>query len=257
MPERRLEIRMAPETVSTLQRSGFVLYVFRAVRTSNPSARPLIWRKRDRYSARTVLRWGAELRAFTSFDGILPGKEIFPGFDLPMAPGRTLRIGPGGIGEVVDDPGVLPTNRRSSYGFHQTDSISIRCGLATPGQDRAEPFCAFELLPGFAEVVTRTEKVLSIFSSHELDPGTVVETLFDPGEAPGSGSGSVRSGVGPGLLLDLENRDQQVARFDTESGWHSDDPDARPVAATENLVPLLVEKPARGAGQRGGREPCP
>ena len=234
MSQRQIEIRMDPSTVEGLHGSGFLLYGFRAVRSRNRAARGLVLFARRDFSATTFVRLESAFRGCTSYEPIVAGRQIRSGFSADLMPGQTLVFGDGGTGQAK---GLGPVD---ALGFHNTGSRRMTCGVAERRAAEAVPYCAVPVFPGFAEAVSPTDKVLLIFSTTTLAPGTVVESLFEL--AAGGGSTVARRGASPGMLADLAAPGARSLDFGLGSGWRwGDAPWARPVSPTESLVPLLVE----------------
>lgn len=235
MIRHEIDISMTATTVETLHGSGFVLYGFRPVRSRNRDARGLVLFAREDFSASTHVRLEPAPLACTSFDSILPGREVRAGFSVEMTPGQTLVVGPGGIGKIErggpDD----------ALGFHNTGSRTVTCGIAAMSQGEATPYCAVPVFPGFADSIVPTDKVLLIFSTTVLAPGTVVESLFELSAR--GGSLSRRTATSPGVLVDLAATERSI-RFGLETGWQwGEETWAQPVSARTNLLPLLIEMP--------------
>jgi len=224
-------IRMSESTVTRLARTGFSLYAFRAVQDTGKSSRPLIWFRTRGYSTTTPVSWTNQYHAYTSSGPITRGGCVTPGFSVDLAPGQTLRVRAGRIGDVLwEGP---PTG----LSLLNTTAERFTCGLSQVMEGTARPFWACPLDGNHLATVAPLDKVLLLFSTLDLAPGTIVEHFHDAG-AP--------AGVwGPGVRIDLTQGREREVGYDLDRGWDwGGFTWAQQVAPNANLVPWLIEPPA-------------
>jgi hypothetical protein len=225
----QIEITMTDDTVARLQKNGFTLYGFKAVRTAG-SGVPVIWFQTTSFSLTTSVQWTASYQAYTSHSQITPGGQVTAvtsydiGLDQVLAvsdPRGTGEVGPGG------NPGGISILNETRTPF--------TCGIAQQLEDAYAPTCAIPLFGGFLDVIVPVEKVFLMFSPVSMDTGTVVE----------------RSS-GPGILIDLTGVSGRTVGFDADNGWswagHA--PWAKAFPPNQELAPLLT-------GQAAGELPAP
>ena len=94
MSDRTLTISLSSGTVQALQQSGFRLYVFRVVASSNKSGAPLVWARVDSYIESIVLGFSSTaFAAYVSTDAIAVDAPIVMGATAPAGrrPSRQCR----------------------------------------------------------------------------------------------------------------------------------------------------------------------
>ncbi len=234
----RIKIVMSSETVGSLNSGGFYLYSFKAVQSTDQAGRPLIWFRTQNYSLNTTIEWSNRYSAYTSFSRIEQNNQIVIGADIPITPGQTWVIDSNaGTGKVIT------AGPATAVSIHNTTTQQFTTGLLQPQTNDSKPLCAFPLFGGFVDVITPIDKVLLIFSTELLEPGTVIESLFNLTSE--LSRGYMWLSTSPGILIDLTDADLREVGFDINEGWSWGGFSwARGVSATENLVPLLIEGPA-------------
>ena len=226
MKEYRVTIQMSDETVIALERSGNVLQVFRAVRSSDRAGRPLLWRRQD-YSARTHVDWSDSLNAYTSTDKIEAGKEIHVGFYAAAAVGDVLRVHAGGGGEVTAD------GDPRAVSVQNTTARYFTCGLGGGAGGEAAAFCAFPLFGNNRQVLMPAEKIMLRFSTQAIKPGTVMGEYQNAAD---------QTSFGPGVLADLAGAPSRELSYDMNEGWSWGGYTwARQISVGADIVPLLIE----------------
>ena len=228
-----ITITMSQETVAYLQRAGFVLYAFKAVR-SPASGWPLVWSRTESFQLSTPISWSGEYQAYTSIDSRLaPGRRVTASFSDGIGSGQALVVmDHEGTGEVR--PG--PDPRAIAIQNHTTAQFA--CGISQEIGGAVPPLCAFAL-PGNAEVpIIPIEKVFLTFSTQSLDTGAVVE-----------------QSASQGALVDLTDRATRTVEYAVDRGW-TPKPGVEVVAPGTDLVSLLIgsdERHGRGPAGGGGR----
>ncbi|MFT3769744.1 MAG: hypothetical protein QM820_30270 [Minicystis sp.] len=219
-------ITMAQPTVEALALSGDSLYVLKAISASDQAGRPLVWLRTQHYALNTVLRWDEQYAAYTSFTPIAPHTPISIGASYAIAPGQVLEVQAQGVGTVSDGsmPGQLAIDNQTTSPF--------TCGISQPhhvdgDEDASTPVCAFPLYGLHSQVFTPVAKVLLLFATDPIAPGTPVERAF-----------------APGLLIDFSDAAARAVSYDINTGWSADSAVwATPVANQALLAPLLIEPP--------------
>lgn len=224
MAKYSISISMSQDTVNSLSSNNFVLYGFKAVRSTTAGS-PLVWFGTTTYGIDTDLDWVQQYQAYTSNSQIVPGGTVKAtnayGIDLD----QTLRVtDKSGTGTVDTTTG---TERAISI-LNQTSS-PFTCGISEMQPTGAiTPLCAFPLFGNNLDVMAPVARVLLMFSTVAVNTGTVVYQAYSPG-----------------LLIDLTDVPDRAVAYDVNGGWTwGGGPWARQVAPAENLRPLLVESVA-------------
>lgn len=226
MNEYSVTIGMSEETVGDLLRSGNALQVFRVVQSSDKAGRPLLWRRQQEYSLRTLVHWSGELSAYTARDPIEDGREIRAGFHARVEVGDVLHVKAGGIGDVTTNGDPRAISVQNTTGTYFTCGIG---GVMTGG---AAAFCAFPLYGNNRQVIRPVEKVALRFSTQEIMPGTVL----------GDRVRASRTSFGPVILIDLTAKPDREVSYDINKGWSwGGFTWASQIPVGKDLVPLLIE----------------
>lgn len=235
MANLQVQITMSVSTVQALTDNGSLLYGLKAVQSSSAAGRPLVWITQP-YSTNTPVSWSTSVAAYTSFNPIKENEVISPGFSAAIQTGQTLNVAAGGVGTVVNGG---PSAQISIF---NTTETSFTCGLAeSSGSQVSAPFCAFPLYGGNLQSFGPVEKILLMFSTDQLAPGTVIESTLSSG--PIAASIQLFAAISPGALIDMTGAASPVpVTFDINQGWSwGAGVNAVRVPANANLVPLLIE----------------
>jgi hypothetical protein len=226
MTQYQVQISMTAATVTALTESGSRLQAFRAVQSSDRAGRPLLWRSPD-YSATTYVDWTSRYFAYTSRSAIKAGQRVVVGFQAVIDTGQTLNVTSGGIGEVSAE------GRAGEISILNTTTTQFTCGIGGPA-DNPEPTCAFPLYGNHLQRIVPLPKILLMFSTQPLVPGTVI-------------SGTIMTTLtsfGPAVLVDLGSESDRAVSYDINTGWSWGGFSwARQIPAGTDLVPLLIESP--------------
>jgi hypothetical protein len=226
----QVSLTMAEDTVHDLINSGYYLYAFHAVQSSDKAGRPLVWIRVESYSVTTVIGWTEMYQAFTSQSKTIKG-QIHAGFFASITDGQILRVNEGGTGVVTDG------GRPATISILNSTTTQFVCGISLKGALT----CAFPLYGENEQVITPTAKVLLIFSTQRIAIGTVIEYISDPRGSQYQGLDSLAA-ISPGILIDLCASHQREVSFDINDGWTwGGGAWAQVVPANTNLVPLLIE----------------
>jgi hypothetical protein len=221
---RTVAITLAPATLSALQASGFRLYAFLQVTTSNKSAVPLVWGRIDAYMAQIALTFdtAASLSAYASLDAIAVNQPIVAGNALPIAPGQAVQVG---------SQGALQPASGAPAGtvlFTSAATQAYVCGLqAACGSAAAAPFVAFMAYAGLEVALQPSDAVLLMWATSIYDPGVYMHAA-----------------LGPGLLVAFDGVAQRAIGFDINMGWDAAGASwASPVTAGADLQTALILGP--------------
>lgn len=222
----QVDIDMDAKTVESLLQSKFLLYGFKAVRTTAGGGAPLVWFKSGTYSTNTDVSWQTQFQAYTSHSDIIPDGKIEASFSENIDLNQTLKVTTeAGTGTVVGG------STASAISVLNETTKQFTCGISQVKDGKANPMCAFPLFGNHLNVFAPIEKVLLMFSTLPVNTGTVIEQSY-----------------GPGLFIDLTGApgNKREVRYDINLGWSWDGGVwARTVAPNEKLVPLLIENSAR------------
>jgi hypothetical protein len=220
MANYNVTIAMSQHTVNTLALNNFVLYGFKAVRSSLPGA-PLVWFQSTSYGTETDLSWSQEYQAYTSTSQIVPGGTIRATNSYSADLEQTLEVtGSNGTGEVIH------SGTPSAISIHNLIDNEFRCGISEQQPDGGiTPICVFPLFGGNLDIIAPIAKILLMFSSTPVRTGTVVFQSY-----------------GRGLLIDLTGVQSREVTYDVNTGWSwGGGAWARQVPASAALVPLLID----------------
>jgi hypothetical protein len=217
-----IDITMSPATVTALVDGNFNLYGFKAVQTTQGGGAPLVWFQlpRNDYSTLTQVIWSVQYQAYTSRSKIIPNGKVTASFSTEIDLGQTLSVVDGGTGDVTKG------GPKQAVSISNTTTTQFTCGISQRAADGStNPMCAFPLYGQHLDVIAPIEKVLLIFSTTPVNTGTVIEQAYSPG-----------------VLVDLTSSNERTVAYDINKGWSWGGYSwGRAVAATEALVPLLIE----------------
>ncbi len=223
----QITITMPQSSLDSLVNENAFLYAFKAVQSEQPaSGAPLVWFKLGApgYSLDTVLNWQVQYQAYTSTNTIVPNGQVTASFNADIDLGQALHVtGVGGDGQVKDDgtPKALTIANDTTTPF----TCGISAPAVTPAGPVSNPICAFPLYGESGDVFVPIEKVLLMFSTKEVDTGTVIEQSYSAG-----------------VLVDVTGGIPRTVNFDINGGWAWDGGRwAVSIPFNEQLVPLLIE----------------
>jgi len=187
----------------------------------------VLWR-RVPYSTSTHVGWRDGCQAYTSGSPITGGEQVRVGFSAAIDVGQVLRVLPGGIGLVCSD------GHAGAVAILNTTSTMFTCGISGGTDSEPAPYCAFPLYGNHLQTLVPLGKILLMFATREVAPGTVVEHFYD----------AARTSFGPGVLIDLTGATQRALTYDINTGWSWGGYTwARTIPPGTDLVPLLIERP--------------
>lgn len=216
----QVTINMDEATANGLNASGYCLYGFRAVQCSDHAGMPLVWLQTSQYSTTTSVSWQDQLTAYTSLDSIVASNPVMANFNAAITLGQNLTVDkPTGIG-------VVGAGVPSMIGVLNQTTKPFTCGLSSPaGSQPPQPYCAFPLYGNNAVILKPLSKILLLFATNPMAPGTPVGIAF-----------------GSGLLVDLTSSSTRTVSYDLNASWSWGGYSwAQAVPPLTNLIPLLIE----------------
>jgi hypothetical protein len=223
MTTRTLSITMSSATLHALQQSGFHLYAFRPVTSSNKSGVPLVWQRLDTYLQTTPVSFVSEaLSAYISTDNIAVDGAITVGASTPVSLGQIVTVDANGN---LTAAGGAPTG---DVYIASGANTNFTCGLAAPPAGTiAQPFCAFALYPQVAVTMQPADAIFVMWATSTYDPGVYMQ-----------------QSLGPGLLVGFGDATARAVTYDINLGWQADSAIwAQPVTSGSNLVAALIFDP--------------
>jgi hypothetical protein len=227
--EYTVTINMDPNTCTALYNSGYYLYGFKAVISSDKAGCPLLWFRMDstKFGQNTYIEWSNQYQAYTSSDPISADKKIRVGNYVNIGIGQEWRIG-----ETDASKSKLPgtISIRNSTGKQLTCGISEECDVT----GKIAPVCAFPLYGDNLATITPSEKILLMFATKRIEPGTAIEQFS-------RGGMSIQDAFSPGILVDLTGSSERNLVFNINWGWNYEETWTKMVEPDSSLVPLLIE----------------
>ena len=222
MSDVTLTITMSQPTQNELRSGGYILYAFKAVKSSNKSGVPLVWHSKTDYLTCVPITLSSALVAFISNDEIKPDHVIRIGTPKNITLSQIMTVCQDG--QVTVSGGFVP------YALEIASKASkpFTCGIAqAKGTGNAVPYCAFTLNPNLAVPIEPLQKIFVMFATSTYDLGAyMVQTLGD------------------GLCVDLTGVTKRDINYDKEKGWQPTDQTwAERFDMGTKLASFLIERP--------------
>lgn len=223
MSDRTLTISLSNGTVQALQQSGFRLYVFRVVASSNKSGVPLVWARVDSYIESIALGFSSTaFAAYISTDAIA--------VDAPIVMGAIAPVGASQVVSVADGGGLTVANGAPTGDVYIASAASARytCGLAAePAGMSMQPFCAFTLYPQVAVTMQPADALFIMWATSDYDSSVYMQ-----------------QSLGPGLFVAFGGVPERAVSYDIVEGWCPADAEwAEPVDTGTDLAAILILDP--------------
>ncbi|WP_375758376.1 hypothetical protein [Corallococcus exercitus] len=219
----RVTLTLSEDTVKGLAESGTFLYGFMAVGGTDQAGVPLVWFQLRDYSLTTIISWQEQWQAYVSLQPTAPTPLFNASASYGITPGQTFQVQtPQGLGQVVNDgmPGAISI-------VNQTQT-PLTCGISLLSGGASAPIAAFPLYGNGLQLLVPVKRVLLMFSTVPLEPGT-----------------ALRRSCGPGVLMDFSDARTRGLSFDLNTGWDWGGQGwARAVPAGSDLAPLLIVQTA-------------
>lgn len=230
-PTYKIDLSLAPATVEALVAGGYSLYAMFAVQMTNAAARPTIGFATQSITASMAIEWTADVSAYTSSSPIVNGGIIRIGYETPVAPGQTLVVTAGGIGQVKAE------GPPSKISIANTTAGRFTSGFAraVSGEGVPIPIYAVPLSGNQTNVAAPLPKVLLQFTTADLRPGTLVERFAMRLFAMASYS--------PSLLVSAAENEVRELSYDINAGWDWGAYSwAQIIPANADLAKVLIER---------------
>ncbi|GGX93462.1 hypothetical protein GCM10007160_21300 [Litchfieldella qijiaojingensis] len=217
-----LEIALSNDTLEQLKSSGYSLYVFLPVMSSNKSGVPLVWECRQNYLANTTITIPEANVGYISTDDIAKNRSISIGSQASVSCGQMLTVS--ATGTLSESASQLP-----GIYFTNDSSTSYRCGLARQASEDLVPYCAFNLSAKLTVSCALVDAAFVFFATSTYDPGTYLE-----------------ASLGQGIYLETQPGGTTTATFDLGNGWSAmtDGRSSTIVPQGANLVETLIQRPS-------------
>lgn len=207
-----VQIKVDQPSVLSLNQSGQVLMMFKAVMNSDRATRPLLWARGSSVSVNNTVTIGTSVSVFTSTQtSITQGTVITPGFSKTATKGDLLTVRPdmGGGGEITrgGDP--------KSFTFDNQTSQGLFCGLGQKINGTMANYCAAPLHGNSIETFQPDPKVLLGFSSAQATPGEYIENLATESNPVMHNMVAVSQLV----LVEPDPNSPRKLTFETDTGW--------------------------------------
>jgi hypothetical protein len=224
-------IIMTQETVNKLNAGNYVLYGFKAVKTTAGNGAPLVWFKTTSFGLSTNVSWAEQFEAYTSKSQIIPNGHITATNPYEIDLGSTLDV------ETTSGTGSIDTQQGVplAISIYNETTTEFTCGISQRLADgTTSPMCAFPLYGQGLDVIAPIEQVLIMFSTLPVNLGTVIEQAYSPA-----------------ILIDLTGDNSREVAYEINQGWSwGGEPWAQAVKAKADLVPLLIQSSAALARRR-------
>jgi hypothetical protein len=210
---------MSAQTVSILQKSGYYLYVFKAVRAS-AGAVPTVWMQAQGFTEQTSVTWVQQYAAYTAPSAPLSdGQQVTPMASYAIDPGMTLEVNTDyGTGQIV------ASGTAGAISITNLTSTQFTCGISQACDSGENILCALPIFPNYLTVLQPVEQVLLLFATQAAYPGTVADRAF-----------------APALLVDTSGGPRTVS-FDIDTAWQGNTaPWATQYPAQTNIQQLLIK----------------
>jgi hypothetical protein len=218
--EKTVYISMSDTTLSQLKKSGYKLFVLRAVQ-SYDRGKPLVFLVIEDYLEITPVIISNRYKTFISSNQWKSGEVIFPGIVRPIEAGQIMQIDNEGCCKVY--------NNGVPFLFSIKNNGEKRwiCGILSADNDQKDsPFCAFILYGGMVNISKPIDKIFLMLSTENLKAGSIIE----------------RS-MGPGILIDLSSKDVYNVSYTINIGWSSSEMSfVRLIPPLSFLAPVLIYK---------------
>jgi hypothetical protein len=221
---------MDEKTYTSLNRSKFYLYGFKAVRGTDAGARPLVWFRIDPglIMQNTRISWSNRYQAYISGNKIVSDMTIFMGTPKDIEPGQVWKVGD----QCYQNP-QAPT----AISIENRTGVEYTCGISQGSNNgNPAPYCAYPLYGNSSQVITPINQVLLTFSTKNIKPGTVIDSSYSI-----RGLSNVKAAIIPGILIDLTGVSEREVSFDINKGWdyHGGTWGEK---VDGNFVPLLIKE---------------
>lgn len=229
MATRTLTINLDPATLSALQASGFHLYAFLPMASSNKSGVPLVWLRIDSYLETIPITYtSTALTAYISTSPIAANQAVAVGASTPVAAGQTVYVASGGALNATSGAPTGDIYLSNDAGMPYTG------GLTVAYQSAVTPCCGFALYPSISVTLAPLDAIFVMWATSTYDPAVYMAQC-----------------LGPGLFVQFAGNAQRSVTYDITQGWGAGGATwATAVPAGANLVQTLIVNPGKNQPRR-------
>ncbi|VVB69640.1 Uncharacterised protein [uncultured archaeon] len=217
----KVTVKMDGSTLEKLQKRNYLLFAFRAVETNAEGGMPVVWFSTTGYSELTDVSWQETYGAFASQTEVKSGTQIAASCFKEINLNQKMEV-------------VAPLQCKDPVSgiagciavLNSRDSELPSCGISEKNQaGEFAPLCAFPLFGGNMIMLKPIQKVFLMFANKPIVTKTVIA-----------------QSVGPGLLIDLTNKQERTISYDVNKNWIWDPKEgyAEAYAAGSDLAPRLI-----------------
>jgi len=226
----QVNIGISEATLTALANSGFYLYGFKAVSSSDQAARPLVWLQTPNCAQTTIVAWSNEFEAFISDSTVNSNDEIIVGTSVAILLGQTWQVESSAGGPVFAD------GSQAGISILNQTSQPLACGISEKLNGSALQVCASPLNGNGLSVIVPLDKLILLFSTISVPAGSVIDGAFSL-----SGPGAYTSAI----LVDLTDDAYRSVNFDINEGWNwGGYAWARQISSNSSVVPYLIHNPS-------------
>ena len=220
MTNKTITINMNPKTVADLKRSGFQLYGFKAVKSTNGGGEPTVWFQSANLLVNTKISWAETYKSYISNNQIIANGIITASANSAIDLGQTMEV------DTVGNVSVTNEGSEHSISIFNNSTTQYTTGIQQQlSNGEYSTLCAFPLYGNNLDVITPIDKVLLMFATSPVQTATVIQQAF-----------------GAGLLIDLTSEDSRTVDFDINKGWSwGNEGWGKSIPANSPLNPLLIE----------------
>lgn len=218
----KVDINLNKETLQELKKDGYILYGFRAVESSGPGGRPVMWFATNAYLENTTVYWAGNYGAYISTDGLDLGADINGKINRPIELGQTMNVDKNSICTVK-------SIGRSGYVSIQNEGThQFTCGISDRMEnDGFQPICEFSLYGKDKVEIRPLQKIFLVFSTEHITESAVIDQFLSPG-----------------ILIDLKDANMREVGYNINEGWNwNDEIWAEEIPAGTDISSLLIKPP--------------
>ncbi|KQB43357.1 hypothetical protein [Flavobacterium aquidurense] len=219
-------INLSPEDVRILKSEGYSLYGFKSV-TASGDGSPAVWFNlpAERILGSVKITWQDEFEAYNSLTSVTPNIRIDAINSVQADLGHLITIDKGSGNLNVSTDGF-----DGAISFINLDSHRFTVGVSQTVNGKPGIICAFPILgSGSSRIITPLPKIALIFSTEQIEVGTIVTKAMSSG-----------------AYINLKNVNSRTLNYNVNDGWSGDGgPWLKNFNAFTDLKKLLIENASR------------